>query len=314
VEVLVIVGVIAVLLALLLPAIQLVRESASGLKCQNHLHQLLTAYHNRRYNDRTPFVPINWVQVHGPYLDDAGIGTGSSMDFVTAKVFHCPNERETNTFVTANQVAPAYLAVYNAGVPTSYSEYGGTNLIPFIPDNIRCRVATSVPLPTPNSWALEIEDATDWDFDDIRVIFTPQSNCGVDVNAYSKSASYTFQLVASDKITILNNPFQPGSSSQSQAYLNIAAPSSYGINPKHDKFMSNDGYKVLFVEYYKNVADVVGTAPPDNWGDWYAARHAQSKRLNVAFYGGHVESYFPVHIDPRITELQLQFWTPNTEQ
>jgi prepilin-type N-terminal cleavage/methylation domain-containing protein len=114
IELLVVIAIIAILIGLLLPAVQKVREAAARTQCQNHLKQLGLACHNYHDSNNT-FPPsrisrneyATWPVLILPYIEQGNLyqqweATGLGKRFsaqndaarmTEVKIFFCPARR-----------------------------------------------------------------------------------------------------------------------------------------------------------------------------------------------------------------------------
>ena len=121
IELLVVIAIIAILIGLLLPAVQQARESARRTECKNKLHQIGVALHNYHDTHRVfPFgmaTPRGAVTLHTmilPYIDQVNLYDAFDQD---KSVCECGCAR-ANNWLQSETTVPLYLC------PSNYMEWG----------------------------------------------------------------------------------------------------------------------------------------------------------------------------------------------
>jgi prepilin-type N-terminal cleavage/methylation domain-containing protein len=117
IELLVVIAIISILVGLLLPAVQKVREAANRVSCGNNLHQLVVAMHN--HHDTLGYLPpsrndargVTWAVLILPYMEQDNLyklwdiersyyDQSDMARYGVVKNYYCPSRRSSQTAPT----------------------------------------------------------------------------------------------------------------------------------------------------------------------------------------------------------------------
>jgi prepilin-type processing-associated H-X9-DG protein len=297
---LVVISIIAILMMLLLPAVQASREAARKAECANHLHQIGIAFAKWNTTNQRTIQAQGWMGSLRPHLEEK------------ASMYYCPSKERDEGNLWDQGMGVVELTRHPGGMRTIEAQPGP-----------HCRVKAGE-FGSGNFDLLFEFDMNGGDWDDTVYRFEAQDNGVMKVTCVENdrgpnptpaaqaagSFSSKFFSPSGELVTQIGQGEMPGAF----GFFPLESLSAdYGMN-NLVYMMIRDSHKILVVEYDKAVADVVGVNRSHTQVDWnelIGDRHHGS--LNVLFADGHVSSRMPAAIDPYYLEPSTNEYTLHNE-
>jgi prepilin-type N-terminal cleavage/methylation domain-containing protein/prepilin-type processing-associated H-X9-DG protein len=129
IELLVVIAIIAILISLLLPAVQKVRESAQRAQCQNNLKQIALASHG--FHDTYKVLPPQYGSIGAnfgtvfffilPFIEQSNLYTSAGGSVYTGTTYQTP----IALYQCPSDPSNVYFGILNPSNPWGTSSYGG---------------------------------------------------------------------------------------------------------------------------------------------------------------------------------------------
>jgi hypothetical protein len=175
-------------------------------------------------------------------------------------------------------------------------------------------------MPTEDTYMIEFEDHSDFDWSDMVVMVVPQDDGRLQCTAIAKYAGFVFGLRGPDGNWVYEQPnFKPR-----VVFYADGGDASYGMH-KLVRYLTDDADRILMCEYEQLVVDVVpysAVNPTSGQLEHYdadlqgwlrngvpAARHFGA--MNVLFNDLSVRTRTPTAINPLDPDIRNAVWRPN---